>query len=103
MRTLCSRNGSLVPATLLPAFLALSMADRLMAQVVQSPIPGTFRQPFFEVPQAQPRALSSEQVVERVAPSVVVILAGSGSVPVALSSGVIVRSDGIVITAYHLI
>jgi len=79
------------------------MADRLMAQVVQSPIPGTFRQPFFEVPQAQPRALSSEQVVERVAPSVVVILAGSGSVPVALGSGVIVRSDGIVITAYHLI
>ena len=103
MTTLCYRSGRLVSTALLPAFLALSIADRLTAQIVQPPIPGTFSQPFFEVPPAPPRPLSGEEVVERVAPSVVLILAGSGSVPVALGSGVIVRSDGIVITAYHLI
>lgn len=90
-------------AGLLPALLALAAARRCMAQFVAPPVPGTFNQPVFQAPPLPPLQLSSEQVVERVAPAVVVILAGSNSVPVTLGSGVIVRSDGIVMTAYHTI
>lgn len=88
---------------LLPALLVLGVAHRSMAQLVAPPVPGTFMQAPFLGPPPEPLPLSSVQVVERVAPSVVVILAGSNSVPVTLGSGVIVRSDGIVMTAYHTI
>src|SRR5207249_4028365 len=105
-RPLC---GRLAAAALLSALLAVSVAHRSMAQTGPGIAPPQFQQPYplqFPQPQVRPeprRPLTSEQVVERVAPAVVVILAGSGSVPVALGSGVIVRPDGIVMTAYHLI
>ena len=93
----------LAPAGSLSIFLVLGAARHTIAQLVPPPIPGTFSQAPFNTRPARPSALTSQQVVERVAPAVVVILAGSGSVPVALGSGVIVRPDGIVMTAYHLI
>ena len=99
-RSICNR---LTLAGLLPALLALTVARRSIAQLVAPPVPGTFAQPLFQAPPPRALPLSSEQVVERVAPAVVVILAGSNSVPVTLGSGVIVRSDGIVMTAYHTI
>jgi S1-C subfamily serine protease len=51
-----------------------------------------------------PTELSSEEVVARVAPSVAVILAGAGAGRLAgVGSAVIVRSDGVLLTAYHVI
>jgi S1-C subfamily serine protease len=51
-----------------------------------------------------PRALSGEQVVERVSPSAVSILVGRGDGQVAgVASGVIIRSDGIILTANHVV
>ncbi len=57
------------------------------------------------VGQAPPPAdLSSEEVVARVAPSVAVVLTGAGAGRLSgVGSGVIVRSDGILLTAYHVI
>jgi hypothetical protein len=47
---------------------------------------------------------TSEQIVERVSPSVAVILVGNGAGDVSkIGSGVFVRSDGILLTAYHLV
>src|SRR5215510_6607505 len=49
---------------------------------------------------ANPRALSGEQVVERVSPSAVSILVGRGDGQIAgVASAVIIRSDGIILTA----
>ncbi len=54
--------------------------------------------------QNTPPALTGEQIVERVAPSTVLILVGKGDGQVAaLGSGLIVRSDGVILTAYHLV
>lgn len=51
-----------------------------------------------------PTALSSEEVIARVAPSVAVILTGAGAGRQSgVGSGVIVRSDGVLLTAYHVI
>ncbi len=48
--------------------------------------------------------LSGDQVVERTAPSVVLILAGPGGGEVAaIGSGLIVRSDGLLLTANHVV
>jgi S1-C subfamily serine protease len=48
--------------------------------------------------------LTGDQVVERAAPAVVLILAGSGDGRVsALGSGLILRPDGVVLTANHLV
>lgn len=48
--------------------------------------------------------LAGEEVVARVSPSVVLILVGQGAGRLTSEgSGVIVRSDGILLTAYHLI
>jgi putative serine protease PepD len=57
------------------------------------------------VGQAPPPAdLSSEEVVARVAPSVAVVLTGAGAGRLSgVGSAVIVRSDGILLTAYHVI
>jgi hypothetical protein len=53
---------------------------------------------------ANPQALSGEQVVERVSPSAVSILVGKGDGQVAgIASGVIIRSDGIILTANHVV
>lgn len=49
-------------------------------------------------------ALSGEQVVERISPSAVSILVGKGDGQVAgVASGVIIRSDGIILTANHVV
>lgn len=51
-----------------------------------------------------PTELSSEEVIARVAPSVAVILTGAGAGRLSgVGSGVIVRSDGVLLTAYHVI
>jgi Trypsin-like peptidase domain len=51
-----------------------------------------------------PTELSSEGVIARVAPSVAVILTGEGAGRLSgVGSGVIVRSDGVILTAYHVI
>ena len=68
----------LAPAASLSIFLVLGAARRTMAQLIPPPIPGTFSQAPFNTRPARPSALTSQQVVERVAPAVVVILAGSG-------------------------
>ena len=49
-------------------------------------------------------ALSGDQVVDRVSPAVVLILVSSGDGQVSgIGSGLIVRSDGIVLTANHVV
>lgn len=51
-----------------------------------------------------PTELTSEEVVARVSPSVAVVLTGAGAGRLSgVGSGVIVRSDGILLTAYHVI
>ncbi len=51
-----------------------------------------------------PQALSGEQVVERVSPSAVTILLGKGDGQVAgVASGVIIRDDGVILTANHVL
>jgi Trypsin-like peptidase domain len=51
-----------------------------------------------------PQALSGDQVVERVSPSVVSILVGKGDGQLAgVASGVILRSDGVILTANHVV
>lgn len=51
-----------------------------------------------------PAELSSEEVIARVAPSVAVVLTGAGAGRLSgVGSGVIVRADGILLTAYHVI
>ena len=53
---------------------------------------------------ATPPPLSGEQVVERVSPSAVSIFVGKGDGHLAgVASGVIVRSDGVILTANHVI
>ena len=48
--------------------------------------------------------LSSEKILEKTMPSVVLILAGKGDgLLEKLGSGVIVRNDGVILTAYHVI
>jgi S1-C subfamily serine protease len=54
--------------------------------------------------QTTPPALSGDQVVERVSPSAVSILVGKGDGQVAgVASGVIIRSDGVILTANHVV
>jgi len=49
-------------------------------------------------------ALSGDQVVDRVSPSAVSILVGKGDGQVAgVASGVIIRSDGVILTANHVV
>jgi S1-C subfamily serine protease len=51
-----------------------------------------------------PSGLSGEQIVERVSPSVVLILVGEGGEQLsAVGSGVIVKPDGVLLTALHLV
>ena len=51
-----------------------------------------------------PQALSGDQVVERVSPSAVSILVGKGDGQIAgVASGVIIRSDGVILTANHVL
>jgi hypothetical protein len=53
--------------------------------------------------QASP-ALTSEEIVSRVSPSAVSILAGKGDGQVAaVASGMIIRSDGVILTANHVV
>src|SRR5712691_10153346 len=54
--------------------------------------------------QATAPALSGDQVVERVSPCAVSILVGKGDGQVAgVASGVIIRSDGVILTANHVL
>ena len=56
------------------------------------------------MPQATETALSGDQIVDRVSPAVVLILVSSGDGQVSgIGSGLIVRSDGIVLTANHVV
>jgi S1-C subfamily serine protease len=56
------------------------------------------------MPQATEAALSGDQVVDRVSPAVVLILVSTGDGQVSgIGSGLIVRSDGIVLTANHVV
>lgn len=49
-------------------------------------------------------ALSGDQIVDKASPAVVLILAGPGDGRVAaIGSGLIVRSDGVVLTANHVV
>ena len=51
-----------------------------------------------------PQTLSGDQVVERVSPSAVSILVGKGDGQLAgVASGVIIRSDGVILTANHVV
>ena len=51
-----------------------------------------------------PQTLSGDQVVERVSPAAVSILVGKGDGQVAgVASGVIIRSDGVILTANHVV
>jgi hypothetical protein len=51
-----------------------------------------------------PPQLSPEEVIARVAPSVAVVLTGAGAGRLSgVGSAVIVRSDGVLLTAYHVI
>jgi trypsin-like peptidase len=51
-----------------------------------------------------PQALSGDQVVERVSPAAVSVLVGKGDGQVAgVASGVIVRNDGVILTANHVV
>src|SRR5271168_1313823 len=51
-----------------------------------------------------PTELSSEEVIARVTPSVAVVLTGAGAGRLSgVASAVIVRSDGLLLTAYHVI
>jgi len=51
-----------------------------------------------------PQVLAGDQVVERVSPSAVSILVGKGDGQVAgAASGVIIRSDGVILTANHVV
>src|SRR5690349_18273675 len=53
---------------------------------------------------ATPPTLSGDQVVERVSPSAVSILVGKGDGQLAgVASGVIIRSDGVILTASHVV
>ncbi len=57
----------------------------------------------FLIAQISP-SFSGDQIVERAAPSVVLILAGPGGGQVAaIGSGLIIRADGIVLTANHVV
>src|SRR3972149_5662130 len=48
--------------------------------------------------------LSGEEITERAAPAVVLILVGEGGErPTGVASGVILRADGIILTAYHVV
>src|SRR5882724_1651747 len=54
--------------------------------------------------QTAAQALSGDQVVERVSPSAVSVLVGKGDGQVAgVASGVIIRSDGVILTANHVV
>ncbi len=54
--------------------------------------------------EGNPPVLSGDQVVERVSPSAVSILVGRGDGQVAgVASGVIIRSDGVILTANHIL
>ncbi len=56
------------------------------------------------VAQAPQMALTGDQIIEKASPAVVLILAGSGDGQVAaIGSGLIVRSDGVVLTANHVV
>ena len=56
------------------------------------------------LPAQTPPQLSGDQVIEHASPAVVLILAGSGDGKVAaIGSGLIVRSDGILLTANHVV
>ena len=60
-------------------------------------LPGSFAQ-------APPPSLQGDQIVEGASPAVVLILSGTATGRTAgLASGLIVRSDGIVLTAYHAV
>jgi len=49
-------------------------------------------------------ALSGNQIIERVSPSAVLILVGNGDGQVAgVGSGVILRPDGVILTANHVV
>jgi S1-C subfamily serine protease len=53
---------------------------------------------------ALPASLSGEQIVERVSPSVALILVGQGGEQAsAVGSGVVVKPEGILLTALHLV
>ncbi len=60
--------------------------------------------PGLALPPPTSTQLSGEEVAERVAPSVVLILVGQGGEQATgVASGVILRADGIVFTAFHVV
>jgi len=53
---------------------------------------------------AQPTTLANEKIVEKTIPSVVLVLTGRGAgVLDKVGSGVVVRGDGVILTAYHVV
>ena len=54
--------------------------------------------------QTPPSVLAGEQIIDRASPAVVLILAGPGDGKVsAIGSGLVIRSEGIVLTANHVV
>jgi hypothetical protein len=108
------KKEGIVPSAFFPRFWHRPLAISLLAvtlalwarlipaqdDIVRAPTPSPPTSPQVASPQA---GLPGDQVVERVAPSVVLILVGQGGQLSGVGSGVVVRQDGILLTAYHLV
>ena len=71
---------------------------------LQSLAISSFLLPCILLPAQTEPPLSGDQIIERASPAVVLILAGSGDGKLtAIGSGLIVRPDGIVLTANHVV
>jgi len=89
--------------TIMTARIACSRMNRFMHLLQSLAISSLLLRCVVLCAQTSP-PLSGDQIIERASPAVVLILAGSGDGKVtAIGSGLIVRRDGIVLTANHVV